>query len=312
MIANARMYSVSPEAAARWRTLLAAVIEHAGLHIEIIEHQEPAPIDDLWRRPDQAAVFMCGLPFSRAEPQPHLIAAPVPSPADYRGLPQYWSEMVVRKDSNCHTLEDTFGRRIALTNLESQSGCWAALYCLMSAAERLSGVGEKLPAAENSFATGGDIPLYQEVIEPQITPLGVMFAVLEGAAEVAPIDSYAYSLLQKYRPDLTSRLRVVARTAHTPIPPLVASVAASDTGFKDLQGAFLEAHRISRILPLMADLLLERFVRPDPGAYDALRANFETAHRYWRTHRFAATLHPAFAEALGSMAGWEPAACIDH
>jgi len=69
LIANARMYSISPESAARWRTLLAAVIEHAGLHIEIIEHQEPAPINDLWRRPDQAAVFMCGLPFSRAEPQ---------------------------------------------------------------------------------------------------------------------------------------------------------------------------------------------------------------------------------------------------
>jgi ABC-type phosphate/phosphonate transport system substrate-binding protein len=312
MIANARMYSVSPEAAARWRTLLAAVIEHAGLDIRVIEHAEPAPINELWQRPDNSAVFMCGLPFSRAEPQPHLIAAPVPSPVEYHGLPQYWSEMVVRKDSAYHTLEDTFGRRIALTNLESQSGCWAALYCLMSAAERFPGAVEKLRAAENSSATAGDFPLYREVIAPQVTPLGAMSAVLDGGAEVAPIDSYAYCLLQKYRPDLTSRLRVVARTAHTPIPPLVASVTASDTGFKDLQGAFLEAHQISRISPLMADLLLERFVRPDPGAYDALRANFETAHRYWRTHRFAATLHPAFAEALGSMAGSEPAACIDH
>jgi ABC-type phosphate/phosphonate transport system substrate-binding protein len=301
MIANARMYSVSAEAAARWRTLLAAVIEHSGLDIRIIDHQEPAPINELWQRPDQAAVFMCGLPFSRAEPRPHLIAAPVPAPSDFDRPPQYWSEMIVRKDSNCHGLEDTFGQRIALTNLESQSGCWAALYHLMSATERF-------PAADGSF------PLYREVIAPQVTPLGAMSAVLEGAAEVAPIDSYAYCLLQKYRPELTSQLRVVARTANTPIPPLVASTpppaasgpsrAASNKVFDTLRDAFLEAHRISGIAPLMADLLLDRFERPDPGAYDALRVNFEMAHRYWRTHRFAATVHPAFAEALGSMAGW--------
>ena len=47
-----------------------------------------------------------------------------------------------------------------------------------------------------------------EVITPRVTPLGAMSAVIEGAAEVAPIDSYAYCLLQKYRPDLTSQLRV--------------------------------------------------------------------------------------------------------
>ena len=66
-------------------------------------------------------------------------------------------------------------------------------------------------------------PLYREVIAPQITPLGAVSAVVDGAADVAPIDSYAYSLLQKYRRDLTSQLRTIARTPRTPIPPLVAS-----------------------------------------------------------------------------------------
>jgi ABC-type phosphate/phosphonate transport system substrate-binding protein len=306
MIANARMYSVSPEAAARWRTLLAAVIEHAGLDIRVIEHAEPAPIHELWQRPDQAAVFMCGLPFSRAEPQPRLIVAPVPAPADFHGLPQYWSNMVVREDSAYQTLEDTFGGRIALTNLESQSGCWAALYCLMLVAGGFPAAVQEMPAeAEKLRGTAGNFPLYREVIAPQITPLGAMSAVLEGTAEVAPIDSYAYCLLEKFRPDLTSRLRVIARTAHTPIPPLVASspLPAASNRFDTLQDAFLEAHRISSIAPLMADLLLDRFVRPDPGVYDALRSNFETAGRFWHGHRFAAAVHPAFAAALGSLSG---------
>jgi hypothetical protein len=270
MIANARMYSVSAEAARLWRSLLTAVIEHAGLDIQLLEHTAPTPINELWQRPDKAAVFMCGLPFSRSDPRPELIAAPVPSPPDFHGLPQYWSEMVVRKDSGYQTIQDTFGGRIALTVPDSQSGCLAALHYLMTAADRF--------------------PLYGEVTTPKVTPLGAMSAVIDGAADVAPIDSYAYCLLQKYRQDLTSQLRIIGRTVRTPIPPLVASTP----GFDALQAAFLEAHRIATIAPLMAGLLLERFVRPDPASYDALRVNFETASRYWRTHPLAATVHPAF------------------
>jgi ABC-type phosphate/phosphonate transport system substrate-binding protein len=271
MIANARMYSVSPEAAGLWRTLLSAVIDHAGLDIQLFEHTAPAPIDELWQRPDQGAVFMCGLPFSLSEPRPELIAAPVPSPPDFRGLPQYWSEMVVRKDSAFRTIEDTFGGRIALTVPNSQSGCLAALYYLMTLAQKF--------------------PLYREVIAPQVTPLRAMSAVVEGAADVAPIDSYAYCLLQKYRWDLTSQLRSIARTPRTPIPPLVASRG----GLESLQASFLEADRIAAMAPLMDGLLLEKFVRPDPDSYDALRSNFQTATRYWHDHSLAARVHPAFA-----------------
>jgi ABC-type phosphate/phosphonate transport system substrate-binding protein len=278
MIANARMYSVSSESAELWRELLGALIKHAGADVVLLEHAEPAPINELWQRSDMAAVFMCGLPFSRSLPHPALMAAPVPSPADFRGLPQYWSEMVVHKDSAFNTIRDTFGGRIALTVPDSQSGCWAAMHYLMAAAHRF--------------------PLYRQIIAPQITPLGAVTAVVEGAADVAPIDSYAYCLLQKYRGDLTSHLRIIGRTARTPIPPLV----ASNAGMESLQAAFLEAHQIASIQPLMAALLLERFVRPDPSSYDALRANFESATRYWQEHSLAAAVHHAFAVNPGRFA----------
>jgi len=282
MIANARMYSVSPEAAGLWRRLLIGLIEHAGLDISLLEHTAPAPIDELWLRSDKAAVFMCGLPFSRSHPRPHIIAAPVPSPPDFRGQPQYWSDMVVRKDSAFHRIEDTFGRRIALTVPDSQSGCLAAMYYLMTAAS--------------------EFPPYTEVITPQVTPLGAVSAVIDGVADVAPIDSYAFCLLQKYRRDLTSRLRVVARTARTPIPPLV----ASRSGFDSLQAAFLEAHEIAPLAPLMEGLLLERFVRPEADSYDALRANYDHAIEFWRGHPLASTIHPAFAAADASRSGESP------
>jgi ABC-type phosphate/phosphonate transport system substrate-binding protein len=90
---------------------------------------------------------MCGLPFSRAEPQPVLMAAPVPSPPEFENLPQYWSDFVVREDSAFRTLDDTYGGRIAFTVPDSQSGCLAALSHFMSVAQR-------------------DMPLFREVIAP--------------------------------------------------------------------------------------------------------------------------------------------------
>jgi ABC-type phosphate/phosphonate transport system substrate-binding protein len=270
MIANARMYSVSPVAGAAWQRLFAAILRRAGLQVDYLEHAPPLPIAELWQRRDAAAVFMCGLPYSRADVRLHLVAAPLPSPATYRRLPQYWSEFVVRAESPFHHIEDTFGGNIAFTEPGSQSGFGAALHYLMTAAR--------------SF------PLYAEVIAPQVNPLGVVEAVLAGRADVAPVDSYALSLLQVYRADLTSRLRVVARSARTSIPAIVASQAPAP----GLQKAFAEAADDAHCRSLLSDLLLEGFVQPQPGAYDALALNFATSCRFWRLHALASVVHPAF------------------
>jgi ABC-type phosphate/phosphonate transport system substrate-binding protein len=236
-------------------------------------------MDQLWRRFDLGAVFMCGLPYACAEPRPFLIAAPVPAPDEFHGRCEYWSDLVVRKDSEFRSLEDTFGHRIAFTMPNSQSGCAAALQLLMRAA--------------------GPRPLFRELIAPQVTPLRAMTAVIEGSAEVAPIDSYAFALLQRYRSELTAQLRVVATTERTVIPPLVSSFA----GLKSLEAAFLGAHDDEMLRPLLEKLLLERFERPNPDSYDLLRNNYAAAARYWREHPLAITMHPAFAmKPLGSAA----------
>lgn len=293
LIANARMYAVSPEAAAAWRALLSAIFATAGMPVTVIDHPAPAPLEELWRRTDQGAVFMCGLPFSRAAPQPVLMAAPVPSPADFSGRAEYWSDFVVRADSGFTAVEDTFGKRLALTAPHSQSGCVAALSFFL--------------AAHRSART--DAPLFGEIIAPTITPLGALTAVIDGAADLAPIDSYALRLLREYRPELTSQVRIVASTVPTPIPPLVASPTAwsalhaglvaaglaADAFPRALAAVFTQTHQLAPLRALMEPLLLQRFVRPEPDSYDVLRQRFEAAIRFWGAHRLAALTHPAFA-----------------
>jgi ABC-type phosphate/phosphonate transport system substrate-binding protein len=268
MIANARMYSVAPGAAAAWKALLAGIAARASVDLDVIDYPAPAPLSDLWARPDQAAVFMCGLPYSRSEIRPEILVAPVPSPAGFEGRPQYWSDLVVRADSKFQTLPDTFGRRLALTVRESQSGYVAPLRLLAT------------------YGVSG--PLYDEVIAPRITPVGAITAVTEGLADVAPVDAYAFRLLQKFRPDLTAQVRVVAQTDIRPIPLLVASPPRSEA----LAAAFLTVHEDAALGPVMADLLLERFSQPDPEAYEALPREYESMLSFWRAHMLATRIHP--------------------
>jgi ABC-type phosphate/phosphonate transport system substrate-binding protein len=296
VIANARMYSVSAQAGAVWRELLSGILAQAGVSATVIDHPAPAPLEDLWNRPDLAAAFMCGLPFSRAQPQPVLIAAPIPSPPEFHGAPAYWSDLVVREDSAFRNVPDTFGGRIAFTVPGSQSGCAAALTYLMAvhremAADAAAPQSEPLPGHEPLRA-----PLFGEVIAPTITPVGALAAVVDGAAEIAPIDSYALRLLRRFRPELTSAVRVVGQTLPTPIPPLVASAAAtSQKDLAALQLAFLQAHQNPSQKSLMDELLLLGFARPDPNAYAVLRERFDAATAYWRSNRLADHTHPAFA-----------------
>ena len=274
MIANARMYSVTPPVAALWRSLLGAILADTGAAIEIVDHAPPAPISELWQRPDKAAVFMCGLPYSLATPQPELVVAPVPSPTEYGGRACYWSDVVVRADSPFRTIEQTFGHRLALTTPESQSGYTALLHALMPYA--------------------GSTPLYREIIEPRFTPMGALTAVIEGKAEVAPLDSYAFALLSKYAPELTTQTRTILRTEPTAVPLLVSSGPVPAA----VREAFLAAREKTSTAALMGQLLLDRFARPEPAAYDDLKKRFLAMQAFWRRHPLAKTAHPLFAAEL--------------
>ena len=94
----------------------------------------------------------------------------------------------------------TFGRRMAYTTPDSQSG-YQALRALVAS--------ERRP--------------FSEMIGPLVTPRGVVEAVLAGRADAGPVDSYALDLMRLHEPALVAPLRVVATTPPTPIPPLVAS-----------------------------------------------------------------------------------------
>lgn len=83
---------------------------------------------------DEADIgFICGLPYvllrRGEEPPVELLAAPLPAGARYGGLPVYFSDVVVRSDSDCRTFADLRGRSWAYNE------------------PRLAGAGRRLPGS---------------------------------------------------------------------------------------------------------------------------------------------------------------------
>jgi ABC-type phosphate/phosphonate transport system substrate-binding protein len=255
VIANARMYAVAPAAAAAWRRLFEAVARRSGVALVPVEHAPPAPLEQLWGREDLGAVFMCGWPFAcRPAPRPQLVAAPVPSPARYGGRPVYMTDLVVRADRGFARLEDTFGGRLAWTVDHSHSG-FNALRHFLAPWRRRHGA-----------------PLFAATIGPLVTPRRVIEAIVSGEADLGPLDGYWHDLLKRHEPATAAKLRVIATTAPTPIPPLVAAPGIDGAALARLRAALRAAPELDGWEAIAAELLLRGFAEPEAAAYDVTRA----------------------------------------
>jgi ABC-type phosphate/phosphonate transport system substrate-binding protein len=217
-------------------------------------HPSPAPMAVLWARADLGAAFMCGRPWTRAEPRPVPVAAPVPAPARYGGLPRYCTDIAVRADGGYATLEDTFGGRIGYTVEESHSGFNALRHHLLP------------------YRRAARPRLYAETVGPLLTPRGVVDALLEGRIDAGPVDGYSLDLMRRDPADPAHRLRVVASTDLAPIPLLVASPGTPAEAVGRLRDAFLAVGAEPALANVRDRLLLAGFAPVDPGAYDVLAA----------------------------------------
>jgi ABC-type phosphate/phosphonate transport system substrate-binding protein len=248
LVANARMYAVTPAAAAAWRVLFDAVARRSGVPLSYIDHAAPAPLDSLWARDDLGAAFMCGYPFAMAARKPRLLAAPVPAPPRYGGRPQYCTDFIVRADSAFGRLSDTFGGRIGWTVAHSQSGYNALRHHLLAHQEAQ--------------------PLYRSWVGPLVTPRRVIEAVLADEIDAGPLDSYVHDLLQHHDPATAARLRVVDSTAMTPIPPLIAAPSVDDETMLRVREALLACDGEPEMRATLDALLISRFAEIDASGYD--------------------------------------------
>ena len=253
MIACSRMYNVAPAAREAWDRVFERAAEVSGVPLEIVAHPAPAPLDELWARDDLGAAFMCGWPFATADPRPVPIAVPLPAPTHYGGRPVYFSCLVVRRDSEFASVEDTFGGHVAWTVENSYSGFGALRHHLLR------------------YRTAERPDPYREWIGPLVTPAAAIESLLEGRADLAPVDSFVWDLLARHAPERIAGVRVVGRTDAAPFPPIVASPGIEPSAADRLSDAFVSLGQETSIRPALDSLLLKGFASVDAAAYDITR-----------------------------------------
>jgi ABC-type phosphate/phosphonate transport system substrate-binding protein len=241
LIMNARMYAVTPEVEASWRTLLEHIAADAGVALGYERYPAPLPMEQLWRRPDLGCVLMCGYPIALKLAPVVTIAAPMPRADWARGRALYRSDLIVRSDAPFGTLEDTFGGRGGWTVAHSHSGFNAFRHHLLA------------------FRDAKRPQLYREMVGDLVTARAILDAVREGRIDVGPLDAYWHMLIRKHRPELTAGVRTLTSTAVAPMPAFVASAAAPAAMVESLGAAFADASSRPWFAALADELLLDGF-----------------------------------------------------
>lgn len=254
MLANARMYSVTPASAQAWREVIVWATREADVPVEFVEHAPPKLLSDLWARGDLGCVQMCGLPASRRTPAPIVLAAPQPSPPRYGGKAVYMSDIAVKADSAFRRLEDTFGGVAGYTLKDSQSGYFAFRTLLLT----------RYPGAK-----------YRRIVGGLLNPRGVINALARGDIDVGPLDGYVFDLIRAGDPQFAAQVRVIAATDPTPMPPLVATAALDPRQVEKLRKTFLRAHEEPSLSSQLKALLIDRFLVPELAVYEETRRRAE-------------------------------------
>jgi ABC-type phosphate/phosphonate transport system substrate-binding protein len=241
MIANARMYAVTPEAEAAWQELIGHVSAEAGVAFEYLHYPAPQPLEDLWLRPDLGCVFMCGYPIALKIADVTPIAAPIPDTVWANGKAVYRSDLIVRKDALFTTLEDTFPGRVGWTVEHSHSGFNALRHHLLR------------------YRTPEHPNVYQSATGNLVTARRILDEVLSGGIDVGPLDGYWHMLIALYKPELTAGIRVIASTETAPMPSFVASKETDPLIVAKLRSAFASAHEQEWFAELGQELQITGF-----------------------------------------------------
>jgi ABC-type phosphate/phosphonate transport system substrate-binding protein len=253
LIACSRMYNLSPQIASIWDELFAWLSNDSRIDLDVIRHPAPAPLSELWGRPDMGVVFMCGFPFSEIpdndKPQP--LAVPISSADWANSLPVYASHIVVRADAPIE-VADLGSVRFGWTVRDSQSGYNAPRRFLAQQLQKR--------------------PFTGQAIGPLLNPKGVIDALIANEIDAGALDAYAWQLLEQHEPAMIADLRVLATTETAPFPLLVTAKQQPKEIVAALKASLLKASQCNKGRVILQSLGLSGFADPNLSNYESLSA----------------------------------------
>jgi len=250
---------ISPKATFdTYSPLLDYVARRLDRPVELLQRPTYAEINELLRTGQADVGFICGGAFVEGERDGYMELLAVP---EIGGTATYRALIIVAANSPYRSFDDLRGRRFAFTDPLSNSGRLYVQYHL---------------------AQMGDSPesFFGETIYTYSHDNSIR-AVAQGIVDGATVDSLVFDALVRNEPSLGQRLRVVERSQPFGIPPVVVHPDLDLALKAAVRQALLEMHSDPGGQQALAILNVDRFVPPDPGAYEDIR-RMAARIRSWR------------------------------
>ena len=197
-----------PEIRAHTRALEAAlqdaIVGALDLDAEkIMPWPDRTDLTTAWLQPDLLLSQTCGFPLVHAlKGRVRLLGSPIYAAPGCDG-PYYCSHLIVRRHSGFNNLKELRGKRAVFNGPDSQSG---------------------MNAFRRSVADEAGGRAFFSKVTCSGSHLKSMSLVAENQADVASIDAVCWHLACRELPELSIRLRPIARTELAPGLPLVTSL----------------------------------------------------------------------------------------
>jgi phosphonate transport system substrate-binding protein len=231
-----------------YREILDYIGSKVGREVQLVQRKTYGEINRLLGRGEIDLAFICSGPYAadRKEYGFELLAAP-----EIHGSHFYQAYLIVNENSRYSHLEDLRGKSFAFTDPNSNTGRLVPTHWL-------AGMNE---SPETFFSH----TMYTYSHDNSI------MAVAKQMVDGASVDGLVWEYYQARQPSLTSKTRIIKKSAEYGIPPLVTSRQLSPE-LKDRIGNLLfSMHEDEGGRKILDQLMIDRFVKPDDAWYEGIR-----------------------------------------
>lgn len=241
---------ISPQGTmASYQPLLDYLSQRLGRPIQLIQRRTYAEVNDLLRRNEVDLAFICTRAYVQGRRDFGLELLAIPQ---VRGKTTYYSKLIVRADLPAETLEDLRGVTFAFTDPLSTTG-----YLYPNALLKRLGETSASFFHRTFFTYSHDKAIY---------------AVAEGFADAAAVDSLVLDFALARDPSLWRRVRVIHTSPPFGMPPVVVGPAVRPQTKALLQEVLLGMIDDPQGRSALAALGVDRFVLGQDTDYGSVRA----------------------------------------
>ncbi len=236
------------EGFAYYQQLLNYIEERLGRPVKFVDRESYVEVNNLLKSGDIDVAFVCGRPYVDGHDEfgMELLVAP-----QAYGEVEYYSYIIVSKDSSIKSFEDLRGKSFAFCDPLSNSGKAFPMYLLAKIGETPDSYFEKY---YHTYAHDKSIK-----------------AVAQGIVDGAAVDHLIWEYLNRMNPADTLKTRVIVKSPPFGIPPVVVRPGLAPEIKEKLRHIFLNAHMDEEGGKILEGMMIEKFVPITDKAYESIR-----------------------------------------